>query len=253
MADLAADRNTERREANTGSIGIAASKRVYVGLLCLVDSSGYAVCDVADAVACRGIIIDPRSDQDYDNSTGIDAAQNASFEFNKKAGLDVHATRPPTQAHIGYPVYASDNHTVSYSAEDGPEVGTLHSIVGSTAWVRICDNVGLHLERNYIRHATPQTLAAATAVVFKTGLSYFPIVGNAAPVTLTADLPDGDQVGREIFFIGGVGAGTDKVTVPDGIKTALIGGLSAELGLNDILALAWNGTNWVEMWRAIGH
>ncbi len=249
MADLNTARNIKRREANTSYVGIAAATTVYEGLLCLVTSDGYHDPDSANAVACVGVVISPPSGSDYDNSGGAADAKKARYEFDKQIHLDLNATNPPTAAYIGQKVYASDNHTASINPEHGPEIGELMAVDSGGAWVLAERSIGLQALRDKNLGAAVQTLAAATALVFKPGIKYFPVIGDGGAVTLTADLP-APELGRELYIIGGSDAA--KVTVPDGINTNLIGGISAELGAADVLCLIGGTSNWREISRAIG-
>jgi len=250
MADLATNRNTDRREPNIGKVDIAAAKIAYTGLLCLLNLAKNYDPASANAVSCCGVVISPTSDMDYDNSGGAAGDQQVRYEFDKQAYFDKDATHTPTSAYVSFPGYASDNHTISYDPEDGVEVGTIMEVDDNGVWVLCERHPGVTGNRNYALNAATQTLLLATELVFSTGLKYFPVVGSPGDVVLTADLPDGDYVGREIMIIGTNDAA--KVSVSHGLNTVLRGGLLAELGQNDLIMLGWNGSNWVELYRSIG-
>ncbi|MDP8224336.1 MAG: hypothetical protein P9L99_13310 [Candidatus Lernaella stagnicola] len=248
MADLSAERNTKRREANVSAVGIAAATTAYMGLLCLIDSNGYHDPASANAAACVGVVVAPPAGSDYDNSAGDAAAKSARYEFDKQVYLDLDAGTPPTAAYIGQKVFASDNHTASINPEDGPEIGELMSVDAGGCWVLAGRSLGLQNLRDKNLGAAVQTLAAATALVFKPGLAHFPVIGDG-DVTLTADFPAPD-LGRIIFVIGTSDA--NKVTVAHDINTNHQGGISAELGSADMIAYIGGTSNWRELFRAIG-
>ncbi len=122
MANLAKDRNTVKKAPSTYAFqyvaNALAATKYYIGLMVCVDASNNAVQAITSAHAALKV---PGVVKDFvDNSLGATAdkkveLESGEFEFDK------HATTPPTA--IGQKCYASDNHTVSVTAADGPLVG----------------------------------------------------------------------------------------------------------------------------------
>jgi hypothetical protein len=96
---------------------------------------------------------------------------------------------------------------------------------------------------------SPTLIVAATGIVFS-GTAYtnvYFIAGTAAPVTVTANpqISAATNVGQILRLIGR--SATNTVTLADGNGLSLNGSWVG--GLDSVLELVWDGTNWVELAR----
>lgn len=97
--------------------------------------------------------------------------------------------------------------------------------------------------------ASPTAITAGTGVVFS-GTAYanvYFIQGNGGAVTVTANpqISAATNVGQELILIGR--SATNTVTLSDGTGLSLNG--PVVLGLDSIITLVWDSTNWVEKSR----
>lgn len=139
MANLTKDRATTKNVLTTlreQLVANALAGRVYYfGLLQIIDANGRAdnpgAGNAALAGARAGVV-----KQYVDNSLGGNDAVKVELEtgvFN----FDKHGVTPPTNAHIGQAAYASDNHTISITAADGPLVGRIWAVHAASVDVNV--------------------------------------------------------------------------------------------------------------------
>ena len=99
------------------------------------------------------------------------------------------------------------------------------------------------------------TRAAPSSIVAGTGISFTGLAGHnlwfvagsggAVDISANPQIVAGSAVGQELILIGR--DATNTVQLDDGTGLSLNG--SAILGLDDVVGLIWDGTNWVEMFR----
>lgn len=248
MSDLVADRNTPRSAtAQFGTCGIAAGVHARIGGLAITNRSGYL--EPASPAFCRGVIIDPTSDQNYDNSGGNDGDQTARFEFGMKYKFDKDASNPPTAAHIGYPGYASDDNHISYESEDGPEVGPIVQVDDDGVWVMPQDNVG-NEKGIFNIMGSEQEIGAADTLTLYPGKAVYQVKSDGGEVEPADFLPT-PQAGRMLIVISTSDANYLKLTSTD-TNLKLIGDMEAPLKADDGIIFIGIGTSyWREMTRFI--
>lgn len=250
MPNLTSDRNTKARAGEFGTAPIAAATRVYKGGFALANAVGYLT--TTSAVACLGVLTDPPADSDYDNSAGLAGAKTGRYRRKGRFDFTNSGTSPATTADIGKPLYAENDNVVSMNPAAGPYVGTVGEIEGSSVWVDVDPSrAPAAAAVGAASVAALQTLLADEALVFNTGQKFYPVVGQAGAVELSAAFPDGSHVGQEIVLVGT--DATNTVTVPNGINTKTANGQSVTLGAGDTLSLVWYGGDWIETSRSINN
>ncbi|MDD2904280.1 MAG: hypothetical protein PHU44_17780 [Syntrophales bacterium] len=133
MAALTKDRATPYREGIEVEYPVAASTKIYAGSLVCANATGYAV-PAADTAGLRlaGVAL-----EQVDNSTGADGAKNVRV---RRHGVFEFDAASITQAMVGDPMYAVDDHTFDDAA--GPtndiKVGVLVKYGSATkGWIDI--------------------------------------------------------------------------------------------------------------------
>lgn len=98
--------------------------------------------------------------------------------------------------------------------------------------------------------ASPSSIVAGTGVAFTGNHIYniWFIQGSGGAVTVSANpqIAAGTTVGQQLILQGR--SATNTVTLADGTGLSLNG--SVVLGLNNIIALLWDGTTWTELYRS---
>jgi predicted RecA/RadA family phage recombinase len=133
MSALTKDRATTYREGIEIEFPVAATTKIYAGSLVCVNSSGYAV-PAADTSGFKFIGI---ALSQVDNSTGADGAKSLRV---RRSGVFEFDAASITQAMVGDPMYAVDDHTFDDAA--GPtndiKVGVLVKFAAATTgWIDI--------------------------------------------------------------------------------------------------------------------
>jgi hypothetical protein len=251
MANLAASRDTLKRvQRRYRLIGIAAATTAYPGLLCLVNAAGYY--DPSDPVYCKGLVIEPPVDGDYDNRTGDAGDKDVRVEAGVSAYFDLDSSHPPTVAYIGKAGYASDNHTISADPEDGPHVGIIDEVDASGVWVACEDNIGFGALKSESMKAATQTLGAGDSLVLTPGIDVYPIQSDGGAVAATAALPTTNIAAGRMVTVIGVSDTNYMVfsTVVSNIDLA--GDNDLECKLNDGGTFVYTGSVWREVCRFVG-
>jgi hypothetical protein len=97
--------------------------------------------------------------------------------------------------------------------------------------------------------AAPSAIVAGTGVAFtgSSGRGVWFIEGSGGAVDISANpqIAAGSAVGQMLTLVGR--NATNTVLFEDGTGLSLNG--SAMLGLDDVLGLMWDGTNWIELYR----
>jgi len=134
MAALTADRNTPRRDGESISLPVAASKKIYAGALVARDASGYAT-PGATATTLLGV---GRAEAQADNSSGAAGAisvdvERGVFRFANSSGAD-----EITRADIGGDCYIVDDQTVAKTNGTSTRsvAGKVFDVDSSGVWVR---------------------------------------------------------------------------------------------------------------------
>jgi hypothetical protein len=254
MANLAEDRITELSgmPGKSVHVGIKAAKKAYLGVLALIDADGYYNPDAG--VTCSGIVTDfPTGGNRGDNTAAgaSDGGEIAVVSYHERRTFDLDSSALPTDAHIGKPVFAKDNHTLSLQpfAATGvrPYVGLFAGRDGDMGKVDLDMKAGVPpADLGAYRVATSQTLLAATVIVINDHNDVYPIAA-AAPITLTADLPDGVN-GQRVAFRGSANAITFSSAISN---LKLVGAADCPLGTNSQLVIEFDGTNWQEISRSL--
>ncbi len=133
MSALTKDRATAYRDGIEIDFPVAASSKVYAGSLVCVNSSGYAV-PAADSAGFKFIGV---AMQQVDNSSGANGARSVRV---RRTGTFEFDAASITQAMVGDPVYAVDDHSFDDAA--GPtndiKVGVLVKYESATkGWIDI--------------------------------------------------------------------------------------------------------------------
>ena len=133
MTALAKDRATPYREGVEVEYPVAASVKIYAGSLVCADANGFAT-PAADTSGLRfaGVAL-----EQVDNSAGADGAKNVRV---RRHGVFEFDAASITQAMVGDPMYAVDDHTFDDAA--GPtndiKVGVLVKYGSATkGWIDI--------------------------------------------------------------------------------------------------------------------
>lgn len=255
MADLAENRIvSELSDAHEGQADILAATKGYIGVLSLLDEDGYLGAP-ADGVYCAGVNAEPPSIDGYDNSEGATGDRVVRFYRRKAVPLEPSASDAPGIDDIGRPVFAEDNQTVGlepfHLTRKRPFVGRVKEVLSSQIVVELDPAVApAKSEMGDSAVAPVQTLAAATALVINDFQSLYPLVSDSGAVTLTADLPGGND-GQEMTLMGT--DDTDYVNLTSGISNLeLIGDVACAIKANDGIDVVYNGTVWREKGRFVG-
>lgn len=147
MAASTTDRNTERRSGEELALPVAASTKIYAGIMVALNALGFLVA-AADAAALR---VTGRSEQQVDNTGGANGAllcqvRDGVFLFDNSTGSPVLA------ADSGKAVFVEDDHTVARATTNGVKAGRFIGFGGdptgsdpTQCWVdmRVSRNSGL--------------------------------------------------------------------------------------------------------------
>jgi hypothetical protein len=133
MAPLTQDRATSYREGIEVEFPVAAATKIYAGSMVCTNAGGYAV-PAADTSGFRfvGVAL-----EQVDNSAGADGAKKVRLRRTGVFDFDAAAL---TQARVGDPVYAVNDHTFADTngVTNHIKVGTLATFVSATAgWIDI--------------------------------------------------------------------------------------------------------------------
>jgi hypothetical protein len=133
MAALTRDRATSYREGIELDFPVAASTKLYAGSLVCVNADGYAV----PAADTSGYIFVGVALEQVDNSAGANGAKNVRI---RREGVFEFDAASISQAMVGSPMYAVDDHTFDDAA--GPtndiKVGVLVKYGSATkGWLDI--------------------------------------------------------------------------------------------------------------------
>lgn len=134
MAGLTKDRNTDKRDGTTISLGVAAGKKIFAGALVSRNAQGYAT--PGEAVSTH--LGAGRAEAFADNSTGADAAvsvliSKGVFRYGNSSGAD-----EVTGADLGADCFAVDDQTVAKTSGGGtrPVAGRVFDVDSDGVWVR---------------------------------------------------------------------------------------------------------------------
>ena len=133
MAGLTRDRATSYREGVELDYPVAASTKIYAGSLVCVNADGFAV----TAADTSGYVFVGVALEQVDNSAGANGAKNVRI---RREGVFEFDAASITQAMVGDPMYAVDDHTFDDAA--GPtndiKVGLLVKYASATkGWIDI--------------------------------------------------------------------------------------------------------------------
>lgn len=133
MTALSKDRATPYREGIEVEYPVAASTKIYAGSLVCVNANGYA----APAADTSGYLFVGVAMEQMDNNTGANGAKSVRL---RRTGVFEFDAASITQAMVGAPMYAVDDHTFDDAA--GPtndvKVGLLVKYVSATqGWIDI--------------------------------------------------------------------------------------------------------------------
>ncbi|MFA4904443.1 MAG: capsid cement protein [Desulfobaccales bacterium] len=133
MPALTRDRATPYREGIEVDFPVAANTKIFAGSLVCVNATGYAV-PAADTAGHRfaGVAM-----EQVDNSGGSDGGQSVNL---RRTGVFEFDALSITQAMVGTPMYASDDHTFddATGATYNIKVGRLVKYVSATkGWIDI--------------------------------------------------------------------------------------------------------------------
>lgn len=128
---VAANQVTRRSEGLRVSGPVAETTILYGGTLAFTNASGYLDDDTASGVnTFAGVVID-----EVDNSAGVNGALSAELH---NGGLFLLVGAGFSQATFGQPIYASDNYTVTATADGNTHIGRCVGYVSSTRiWVEL--------------------------------------------------------------------------------------------------------------------
>lgn len=133
MTALTKDRTTPYREGIEVEYPVAANTKIYAGSLVCVNANGYVV----PAADTSGYLFVGVAMEQMDNSTGANGAKSVRL---RRTGVFEFDAASITQAMVGAPMYAVDDHTFDDAA--GPtndvKVGLLVKYVSATqGWIDI--------------------------------------------------------------------------------------------------------------------
>jgi len=106
------DRNTDKRNGNDLSLGVAASIKVEAGHMGAVNASGFAV----PASDTAGLKVMGRIEETVDNTAGANGDNSVGILRNQAFHWANSATNPLTVADIGGDAYVEDSITVTNDA-----------------------------------------------------------------------------------------------------------------------------------------
>ncbi len=135
MAALTDARVTLRRDAETFSRGVAATKKIFEGSLVCLNATGFATPGaVATTLKADGVALTT-----VDNTSGADGAVNVevrkgTFRFANSAAGDLI-----TRAEIGTTCYVVDDQTVAKTSGTNTRsaAGTVVDVDAQGVWVKI--------------------------------------------------------------------------------------------------------------------
>lgn len=249
MAHATAKIDSKYRRDTTRVVGMAAGLEAFGGEMCGLDADGRY--DPNNAVEIAGVILDPQTDDEYDNSAGGDDDKSLRVREHGTYQFGYHATAGDRAILVGCPAFYVDNQTLSADPNDGPYFGVFEYVDLVNAICRARFDKQPRPQRGMggaSNVATVQSLTAMTAPVFNRQHDFYPVIGSGGAVVLAADFPDGDYVGQQINLIGT--HNTNTVTIPSGIKTKTQNGTDCTLGANSLIAFLWGGLNWQEIYRS---
>ena len=255
MADLTEDRITDCKcqPGKRYHFGIAAGVIAHLGLLALIDKNG--LYNTTGGVFCPGLVVDyPTGGNRGDNSAGLDGAEQVIVESDMRALLDLSGTDTPTNAHIGRPVFAADNHTITlqpfHLTAVRPFVGYFAGVCGDQGYVDlVTKRAPSRAEMGEYVVAPDQTMAADAVLSINPCQDFYPVQGSGGNVTLTEDFPIG-FAGQRVRLFGINNAA--KVTIPVTLNVQLENNLPITLGAGDSIEFISNGDDaLVEIGRTI--
>lgn len=134
MTALTQDRNTPRAEGDIFTHPVAASARIFIGALVVLDANGFA----APGSTATGLTALGVAWSRADNSDGADGdasvrVRRGTFRFVND-GAD-----PVDRTHIGGPAYIVDDQTVAATDGAGTRspAGTIRDLDAQGVWVEI--------------------------------------------------------------------------------------------------------------------
>lgn len=133
MAALSKDRATAYREGVEVEFPVAASTKIYAGSMVCVNTGGFAV----PAADTSGYTFVGVAQEQVDNSSGGDGAKMVRV---RRAGVFEFDAVSLTQAMVGQPMYAVDDHTFDDAAgtTNDIKVGILVKYVSAAkGWIDI--------------------------------------------------------------------------------------------------------------------
>ncbi|MBM4293374.1 MAG: hypothetical protein FJ126_00500 [Deltaproteobacteria bacterium] len=133
MAALSRDRATAYREGVEVEFPVAASTKIYAGSLVCVNAGGWA----APAADTLGYTFVGVAQEQADNSSGSNGAKTVRL---RRIGVFDFDAISLTQAMVGQPMYAVDDHTFddAAGATNDVKVGVLVKYVSATkGWIDI--------------------------------------------------------------------------------------------------------------------
>lgn len=130
---LAADRNTQRQDADVISVPVAAGAKIYAGALVVANATGYA----APGSKALNLTYLGRADEYMDNTGGADGAVSVRVRRRNAFYWANSATDAVTQASLGKPCYIVDDQTVSGTngANTQSAAGVVVGLDANGVWV----------------------------------------------------------------------------------------------------------------------
>lgn len=168
MAASTADRNTERRSGEIVAFPVAASTKIFAGIMVALNASGYLV--VATDTAALKVV--GRSEQFVDNSAGSNGlllcdVRRGVFLWDNSTGSAV------VLGDVGKTVFVEDDHTVAHSSTNSVKAGRFLGFGGdptgsdnTQCWVESSPGQGL----GFTAVATPDASDLATVIVLSNSL-----------------------------------------------------------------------------------
>lgn len=134
MAALAADRNTPEREGSIRVFDVAASTRIFIGALVVLNAG-----NAAPGSTATGLVAVGRAEEPVDNSAGAAGdkqvkVRSGTFRFNNSAAGDAIAA-----ADIGSTCYVVDDQKVAKTDGTGTRsaAGTVFDVDDQGVWVTV--------------------------------------------------------------------------------------------------------------------
>lgn len=135
MTALSSDRVAQRREGLTFSRPVAASAKIYIGALVVLNATKFA----KPGYVATGLVADGVAEKFVDNTAGADGdvtvpVRAGCFPFANSASGDLIA-----QADIGNACYIVDDQTVAKTDASGTrsKAGTIIDIDSQGVWVGV--------------------------------------------------------------------------------------------------------------------